>query len=602
MDAQRDLVLTLTTLNRIADVLNRAGDLSLALNSSLAMLVELMGLETGWVFLKDPAAKSQWAGRGYVLAAHHRLPPALALNRAAAWRGDCDCQELCNKGQLSEAVNQVRCSRLASGDGADNRGLTVHASAPLRSGDQVLGILNVAAESWDAFDPEALALLTNVGSLMGIAVERWRLFQMLQERRIGEQAALLELSNQLLSRPRLPDLMSYLVAEVRRLLQVDACALVMPAEEPGMLAYAAATGWRMDPVARRRRIPDDENNSASLAMRTQLPVVAEDITEDPLAPYLPGWLRAEEFRGHAAMPLLVEGRAIGALVIDARRPQLFGEDDLRFFRLMANQAAIAIERSRLVEEELKHQRLSHELALGKQIQRQMLPLAPPEAAGWDFAVHCEAARQVGGDFYDYFWLPGSPQRLGIVIGDVADKGVPAALFMAMSRSLIRSTAFSGRSPAAALVRTNELILKDSQTDLFLSAVYAVLDLETGQVVYTNAGHNRPVVWRSGRRRLVELDARGIVLGAFEAIALEERRLRLAPGDFLVLYTDGITEASNAQGEFFGKERLYSVLSAGHYASAAEVAEAVLSACSRFAGGVEQSDDITLVVAMRKSNA
>ncbi len=597
-----NLIESLATLNQITETLNRAVNMRAALDTALARLVELMGLETGWVFLKDPTAKSQWAGKGFTLAAHHNLPPGLAPHRAAAWKGGCDCQALCNKGQLTAAYNEVRCTRLASVKQEDRRELTVHASTPLCAGDQVLGILNVAAPSWDAFSPEALALLTNVGNQIGIALERARLFELLQEQRINEQAALLELSNQLLSRPRVDDLMHYLVQEIRRLLQMDACAVVMPAEEPGMLAYVAASGWRMDPVALRRRIPDDENNGPSLAMHSQLPVVAEDITVDALAAYMPGWLRAEGFRGHVAMPLIVEGRAIGALVSDSRQPRLLNENDLRFFRLMANQAAIAINGAHLYEQELKRQRLINELTVGKQIQRNMLPQSNPSAPGWDFAALYEAARLVGGDFYDYFELSSGAhrqhRRLGVVIADVADKGVPAALFMAMSRSLIRSTALSGRSPAGALLRTNELILKDSQTDLFLSAVYAVLDLDSGRVTYANAGHNRPLWLRSAHNQVVELQARGTVLGAFDDITVEEATIHLNSDDALILYTDGVTEATNAQGELFGKQRLLNVLAQCQNDSAQAIVDAIMAACQAFTGGQEQSDDLTMVVVKR----
>ena len=163
-----ELVNSLTTLNRIAETLNRSVDVAGALNSALADLVELMGLETGWVFLREPAAKSQWFGRGFTLAAECNLPPAMARHKASAWKGGCDCQAFCNKGTLTGAYNEVRCTRLAEVKGEDRGGLVVHASAPLRSGERVLGILNVAAPDWESFTPETLALLSNAGSLMGI--------------------------------------------------------------------------------------------------------------------------------------------------------------------------------------------------------------------------------------------------------------------------------------------------------------------------------------------------------------------------------------------------------------------------------------------------
>ena len=185
-----------------------------------------------------------------------------------------------------------------------------------------------------------------------------------------------------------------------------------------------------------------------------------------------------------------------------------------------------------------------------------------------------------------------------MIADVAGKGVPAALFMALSRTIIRTTAFSGRSPASALMRANELILKDSQAEMFLTAAYAVLELDTGRLIYANAGHNRPLWRHAADGTVTELDQGGIVLGAFEGIVLEEQRLDLAPGDALILYTDGVTEAVNGEGEMFGEERLWDVIAATQGSSADETIGAICGALAAFTGGAEPADDVTVVVVKR----
>ncbi len=594
----RDSVIEdLLTLNRISETLNKAADVHSVLDQALAQLIELTGLETGWIFLTEATAKDQLWGRGYVLAAHHNLPPALALDNSTAWMTGCDCQKLCEEGCLDAAYNEVHCSRLSNVSG-DTHGLVVHASAPLRSGDQTLGILNVAGPDWDAFSPRTLALLSNVGSQMGIALERARLYDLVQDQRIHEHLALLDLSGQLLSRRDLRDLMSYLVEKVRELLQVDACALLLPYEEPGYLAFQAASGWRVDPIANLRLVPTDERSGAGMVMRTQQPLLDEDIQKDSKSPWLTDWILAEGFRGHAVVPLIAEGRSIGALVIDSHTPRRLQEQELRFLRLMANQAAIAIEQIRLHQEELARQALEEDLAVGRKIQRSLLPKSWPSVPGWEFAALSEAARLVGGDFYDFFELPGSPGQLGIVIADVADKGVPAALFMALSRTTIRATALSGRSPASTLQRANTLILNDSRSDLFLTAFYATLDTRTGQLKYASAGHNHPYWFRIDRGTSEELSARGIILGALEDIALEEREFEIAPGDLLILYTDGVTEAQDARGQLFGNGRLRAIISANRHAGAERILEAIVDAIRAFVGDTPQSDDFTLVIVKR----
>jgi serine phosphatase RsbU (regulator of sigma subunit) len=614
MPEQKSLIEALTTLNQIAYSLNRAADARNTLDQALAHLLELMGLETGWIFLRDETAQDRWAGRGYVLAAHHNLPPALLLENSKVWTGGCDCQALCSKGQLNQAYNEVHCSRLAAA-GGDRRNLAVHASAPLYSGDRILGILNVAGPSWDAFGPEALAMLTNAASQMGIALERTRLYELVREQRLEEQAALLALSNRLLRRPDLDEMICCLVEEVCRLLQVDACALLLPEEDdPNYLKFRAAVGWNSDPVAEQRRVPGGERSGSGRVMVSQRPLVMDqedkpfDIASEEMA-----WLEPEDFQAAAIVPLVADGRSIGVLVIHSRQPRRFNQDDLRFLQLMANQAAIAIERARLHQEEIRRERLEQELAVGRQIQLSLLPKSNPVVAGWEFASIYQAADQVGGDFYDFFELPaedgrceglesGRLGRLGVVIADVADKGVPAALFMAMSRTMIRMTSLSGRTPGAALARANQLILNDSQAGLFLSAFYGVLEASSGRLVYANGGHNSPLWYRAASGEFERLPPTGMVLGVIEDVVLAEREITIAPGDFIVFFTDGVTEAMTADYREFGEERLRraAVARAGDNAEAA--LWSIVKAVNDFTIGTPQSDDFTLFVVKRLADS
>ena len=595
MPSPTDRIEDLTTLNQIVETLNRAVDVRAALDSALARLVELMGLETGWIFVTSDSEASE----GYVLAAHHNLPPGLAPDDAGVWAGGCRCQHLAAQGRLSASYNEVRCSRLAGARGGQ-RGLAVHASVPLRSGDRILGILNVAGPDWSSFSPRTLALLTNVGNQMGVALERARLFDLLKARRVDEQAALLDLSNQLLGRLDLDDLMEYLVEEVRRLLRADACALLLPGEPADHLVFGAASGWRVDPVANRYQVPGDAGAGPGPVMRSQQPLLVEDIEAGDAVTCGADWLRSEGFRGHAVVPLVVDSRSIGALMIDMREPRLLDGDEVRFLRLMANQAAIAIEQARLHQEEIERQRLEQELAVGRQIQRSMLPQGCPVVAGWEFASFYQAARQVGGDFYDFFELPGGPGRLGIVIADVADKGVPAALFMALSRAVIRAAALDGHGPSATMAQANELIVKDSRDSLFVTAFYATLDTRSGRLTYANAGHNRPLWRRAGTGAVEELAARGIALGVLEDVEMEECEINVAPGDLLLLYTDGVTEAMDAGGRAFGVERLREIVAAHPDAGAEGIVSSVVDAVQSFTGGAPQSDDIALFVVRRSS--
>ena len=302
------------------------------------------------------------------------------------------------------------------------------------------------------------------------------------------------------------------------------------------------------------------------------------------------------------LPLRAASEDLGTLELGyaAGARARLGEESKRTFAAFADQVAIAVHNMQLLRrtDEALARKMA-ELAVGQEIQLSLLPKTCPEAPGWEFAASYSAARIVGGDFYDFCELADKPPRLGLVIADVAGKGVPAALFMALSRTIIRTTAFSGRSPASALMRANQLILKDSQAEMFLTAVYAVLELDTGRLIYANAGHNRPLWRHAADGTVTELDQRGIVLGAFEEIVLEEQRLDLAPGDALILYTDGVTEALNGEGEMFGEERLWDVIAGSQGGSADETIGAICGALAAFTGGAEPADDVTVVVVRRR---
>jgi sigma-B regulation protein RsbU (phosphoserine phosphatase) len=602
--ARADLAGHLTTLNEIAEVLNGSADVTTALDGALARIVRLMGLESGWIFLKDPLAVEKKWGVGFRLAAHHNLPPALSLESEEAWNRDCDCQQLCLAGKLNHAYNEVLCRRTAEAPG-DRRSITVHASVPLLAGDRVLGILNIAAPRWDAFSPEALTLLTNVGGQIGVALERAQLYDNLREQRVRELAVLLELSNQLLSRPQLGELNSYLVQAVHQLLAIDACALLLPDPARGQLVFRAAVGWHSDPVAESRHAPADDTSGPGHVMQTQRPALIRDMENEKLSSWYPDWMHKEGFRGHFILPLIVQGRSIGALMMNSREPRMLEDDELHFLQLMANQAAMAIETARLQEEEIQRRLLEEDLSLARQIQISLLPKSPPQIPGWEFEAFYHPAHKVGGDFFDVFELPAQAGEiedtlpaLGMVVADATDKGMAAALYMALGRTIIRSLALTAPSPAALLMQANEVIQRDSQSGLFLSAFYAILDRRTGRLRFANAGHNLPLLCRAASGKIVPLKGKGVVLGALEAIFIEDRKSDIAPGDSIVFYTDGVTEAMDASHRMFGERRLRAALRRVVGGSAAEVVHTVVEAVLEFVGDTPQSDDITLFVVRR----
>jgi sigma-B regulation protein RsbU (phosphoserine phosphatase) len=595
--AQKDEIADLPTLNRIIETLNQALDVREVLQAALVGIVDLMGLESGWIFLEEEQAESAWGGFKYKLAAHHNLPPALAADNQEVWDKRCDCQKMCAAGELEQAYNEVCCSRQLEAEDSRNE-LAVHASVPLRAGERVLGILNIASPDWGSFTPQKLALLTNIGIQMGNSLERAHLFELLKEQRIQEQTTLLELSNQLLGRLVMDDIITYLMNVVPMLLRVDACALMLPTEDNEFLEFRIAKGWHHDPVAEKRRIPLNKSSGLGTVMLTQEPLMVTNIEQNNSVLEASDWMQAEGFLGSMLIPLVGRGKSVGVMSINTRESHFWTPDEIRFMRLMVNQIALAIETARLHQQELERQRMEQELAVGRKIQDSLLPLSPPKLTDWEFAAAYIPARQVSGDFYDFIDLPGEPDRIGMVIADVIDKGVPAALFMALSRTVIRTLALGDRGPATVLNNASEIILKDSRASLFLSAFYAELDVQSGRVCYSNAGHNRPLLLKKSTSQCQELSGAGSLLALMEDQSFEEHAIWMEPGDILVLYTDGVTEAMNLNRDLFGEDNLRQVIEKIGDVSAQAMLDGIMRSIEYFVKEAPRTDDLTLVVVQR----
>jgi sigma-B regulation protein RsbU (phosphoserine phosphatase) len=250
------------------------------------------------------------------------------------------------------------------------------------------------------------------------------------------------------------------------------------------------------------------------------------------------------------------------------------------------------------EAEIK-KRLDYEIGLARQIQTSFLPNRPPVVPGYDISAAWRAARQVSGDFYDFINLPGG--RLGFSIADVSDKGMPAALFMVLTRTLIRAMAIGKPTPKEALERANDLIISDAPSDMFVTAFYGMLDPTTAEFTFTNAGHNPPLWFRREQEELTMLREHGIALGVHRNIVLPEQRIMLGAGDTLLLYTDGVTDALNEREEEFGAPRLADLVASNADLSAQELVDEILRSVYEFSGAMPQFDDLTMVVLKRQAN-
>jgi serine phosphatase RsbU (regulator of sigma subunit) len=239
------------------------------------------------------------------------------------------------------------------------------------------------------------------------------------------------------------------------------------------------------------------------------------------------------------------------------------------------------------------ERMEREMELARQVQQSVLPRTFPRFAGYRFAAHNRPARQVGGDFYDVIEL--GPEHAGVVIADVSDKGMPAALYMALTRSLILAEARRARSPRAVLTSVNRLLQELGQPNMFVTVFYGVIERTTRRMTYTRAGHDRPLLLRAGG--FEELGGQGAALGLLDddMLRLSEEAVELAPGDRLVLYTDGLCDVVDPDDRLFGRERLKGLLASHAGLEAGALCEATFADLSAYRSTAEAYDDMTMLV-------
>ncbi len=300
-------------------------------------------------------------------------------------------------------------------------------------------------------------------------------------------------------------------------------------------------------------------------------------------------------------PLSVKGKFIGVMLTQETDPSvsnLQGRSKRHEISIgITQQVAMAVQNDQLQREVLVRERLEREFQLALDIQKTFLPGQLPTMKGWELNALWRPAREVSGDFYDIIEL--SDGRLGIIIADVADKGMPAALFMTLIRTLARAAAREFDSPAQVLSRVNDLLIPDTKNGMFVTVAYLVLDTHNGTVHYANAGHNPPLLVCGEDRSFRRLTRTGMALGIVEGSPIEDNFLVIEPGDLMLLYTDGVTESFSPEEVMFGEASLIELVTHQNESSASQILDLILSTVTDFIGGTNYSDDITMVAIRRE---
>jgi serine phosphatase RsbU (regulator of sigma subunit) len=289
---------------------------------------------------------------------------------------------------------------------------------------------------------------------------------------------------------------------------------------------------------------------------------------------------------------------IGGIILSQHRDVKAAPGIVPAVQSLAAQVASALNRARAHEQTLAHEKVKQELAFAGKIQASFLPNSVPQIDGWQIAVKLQPARETSGDFYDFIQLADG--RLGIVLADVSDKGTGAALYMALSRTLIRTYATEyPAQPDLALGAANRRILADTQTDQFVTVFYGVLDPAGGELAYCNAGHNPAYLFARDGRDVCRLGTTGMPLGMFEEASWQTRSVHFAPGDVLLIYSDGVTEAQDGEGRQFGEARMLDIVQAHRAGLAREMQEVLSAGVRAFTGDTPQYDDMTHLIVVRE---
>ena len=305
----------------------------------------------------------------------------------------------------------------------------------------------------------------------------------------------------------------------------------------------------------------------------------------------------ESIRSLIAVPMMAKSELRGVLTVYNKKDgKPFAEDDQRLLAIIAGQSGQVVENARLYEKEKTLVKMQEEIRLAARIQTELLPKSGPSIPGYDIVGRTIPAQEVGGDYFDF--IPIDEHRLAFCLGDVTGKGLPASLLMANLQATLRGQTLTTGSPKTCLERSNQLLYQSTSPEKFATLFYAILDLQNHHIHYSNAGHDNPYLC-SDRAATKRLKIGGIPLGMLPDFSFEQESVPLEDDSILVAYSDGVTEAMNAQEEMFGEERIAAVIDQHKNAPATEIIDHLVSAVKTFAAGYPQSDDITVVVMRRK---
>jgi sigma-B regulation protein RsbU (phosphoserine phosphatase) len=462
-------------------------------------------------------------------------------------------------------------------------GVATEMAIPLLNHDRLVGVLNVEGPDVEAFTADATAALRVLASHLAVAIENANLYREAKWY-AGLLATLYEIGKETASILDLDELLHRVAEVVKRVIDYEMFGILLLDEERKELVLRKSVRFANFPVKRRIRVGEGLCGAAALFKE---PILVGDVQKDPRYLNL-----IPETRSELVVPLIHKDRVVGVFDLESSVLNRFTEEHVKILTPLASQVAVAIENARLYQEiRVKERRVERELAIARQVQHGLFPEEHPHGRFWKASAHFSPARELGGDLYDFYEL--SENVLGLSLGDVAGKGVPAALYGAFASGTVRARVGHYDSPADLLARINRTLYRRRVEGMFCTLTYARFDFGSRTLRLANSGLPYPLHYRAAERKCSPIEVAGLPLGSFEGSTYEGREVALETGDVFVFHTDGVTEAHNGR-ESYGTARLMRLVEEN--AHLGNLGDKIIGDLGEgFMGNVVFEDDVTLLV-------
>ena len=460
-------------------------------------------------------------------------------------------------------------------------GLGAVLSVPLISKKNVIGVITVFADLGYQFTEEEIHLLFNFANHAALCIENARLYAIIKEK-VHELGSMFEVGKSISSTLRFSEVLKEMTEQFAKVLRAEASAIML-VDDTGHLVVKSAKGITKKSIF-HKRIKLGEGLVGKVAKTNQPQVLIDMSTLEKEDGKFPAQLREEGIVSVLSVPLSTKTHRLGVVNIYCKGRREFTHQEINLLTTLAGQGAVALENARLFEEQY---------SIAQMLQTSLMATSKPHFPELEFGHKYLPSKEVSGDYFDFIEV--GKEVLGVTIADVSGKGTGAAIFTAQGKYAWKAYALEEYEPNKVLMRLNRLLVPETPLDKFISMFYGILDLKNREFIYSNAGHEPPVLYRKANKTCKFLNTEGLLIGIEQDSKYVKKKVPIKSGDVLVFYTDGVTEARDVDGHIFGMGKLQDVIKASAHLSAQHIPNKIFAEVQRHSKTPNLTDDFTLVV-------